>query len=46
MLRGPFWMRMPGNQAFTLSLSALAMVILTTLSAGLVIISCVWGLRT
>ncbi len=34
------------DQAFTLSFSALAMVTLTTLSAGFVIISWVCGLRT
>ena len=45
-LRGPLIGDHAPDQAFTLSFSALAMVILTTLSAGLVIISCVCGLRT
>lgn len=37
---------LPEDQAFTVSFSAFAMVTLTTLSAGLVIISWVCGLRT
>ncbi len=46
VMRGPSCRTSARDQAFTLSLSALAMVTLTTLSAGLVIISWVCGLRT
>lgn len=46
LLRGPSLASRPEDQAFTLSFSAFAMVTLTTLSAGFVIISWVCGLRT